>query len=74
MEATNKGDGQMSFQPGDIVLVNAPNMASYEGEIVRYWRNGAWMVREFTHDTECAHYARDLTNVDNLPENRHFVV
>lgn len=65
MNMTNQREDEMSeqvtFEPGQRVSVAANNTAAYEGEIVRYWRNGAWIVREPVHGTECAHFAKDLT-------------
>lgn len=33
---------------------------AWEGEVVRYWRNDAWIVRELEHNTECAYDAARL--------------
>ena len=46
------------MKPGDTVIVGpcAYDLTpAWHGEVVRYWRNGAWIVREWDHGTECAY-------------------
>ena len=61
----------MTFEPGQRVIV-APNPPfdcgqPWEGEIVEYWRNGAWIVRELDHGTTCAYHADRITLVAYVP-------
>ena len=45
------------FIPGQQIIVQpcAYDLSpAWDGEIVNYWRNGAWIVREMVHGTTCA--------------------
>ena len=53
----------MKFEPGQRVIVNPDafdRSDPWEGEVVGYWRNGAWIVRELVHMTTCAYSADRL--------------
>ena len=55
--------GAGTFATGQLVTV-APDRfdasPAWRGEIVGYWRNGAWIVRELAHGTTCAYNAARL--------------
>jgi hypothetical protein len=54
-----------TFSAGDVVMVRHVDAGvpqpEYAGTIVRYWRNGAWIVREPAYGTTCAYPAGELT-------------
>ena len=71
---TENGDDQahcecQQIKPGDRVTVGPDAFdcsPAWEGQVVRYWRNGAWIVRELVHNTECAFNAGRLTKLPAL--------
>lgn len=57
------------FEQGERVIVgpDAFDLSPvWEGEIVRYWRNGAWIVRELEFNTTCAYSADRIGRVSDL--------
>jgi hypothetical protein len=53
----------MTFKPGQRVIVSPDAFdlsPAWEGEIVGYWRNDAWIVRELDHGTTCAYSSARL--------------
>jgi hypothetical protein len=60
----------VTFNPGDRVIVNPDAFdcsPAWEGEIVGYWRNGAWKVRELVHGTTCAYDSQRLSRASHEP-------
>ena len=57
MTTTEQGAENMTYFTGQQIIVNPcawDRSPAWEGEIVNYWRNGAWIVRELVHGTTVA--------------------
>ena len=46
------------------VVVNDTASPGIVGTIVKYWRNGAWMVRESKHGTTCCYDAQFIMPIN----------
>lgn len=54
----------MTYRAGDQVLVQpdeTDRSPAWVGEIVSYWRNDCWIVREPVHGTTCAYSVQRLS-------------
>lgn len=68
----------MTFRPGQQVAVSPDafdRSPAWAGEIVGYWRNDAWIVREPDHGTTCAYSVQRLSRASKqLPTPTPYLI
>lgn len=67
-----------TFRKGQMVTIHPDDFdhsPAWVGEIVSYWRNDSWIVRELDHGTTCAYHVQRLTRASKkLPAPQPFLV